>query len=110
MTHQKKARRAVRHYKPCKQCGTRFLARRAGMDFHAPKCRVRWNRAHADDTRTCKASPGATENTGVADCLFALTPVIAQSPIEALASNKRTTGNTFSGYTYISVWRIFLLC
>jgi hypothetical protein len=41
---QPQKRRVARHYKNCKQCGSRFLPRRANHDFHSTKCRVRWNR------------------------------------------------------------------
>jgi hypothetical protein len=41
---QPKKRRVARHYKNCKQCGARFLPKRANQDFHNTKCRKRWNR------------------------------------------------------------------
>lgn len=41
-----KARRVARHFKNCKQCGQRFLAKRANQEFHAKKCGLRWNRAN----------------------------------------------------------------
>jgi hypothetical protein len=37
-------RRKARHFRPCKQCGTRFLPKRVSQEFHTPNCRVRWNR------------------------------------------------------------------
>jgi hypothetical protein len=41
---QPRKRRVARHYKKCKQCGQRFLPKRANQDFHSTKCRKRWNR------------------------------------------------------------------
>ncbi len=37
-------RRKTRHFRPCKQCGIRFLPKRISQEFHTPNCRVRWNR------------------------------------------------------------------
>jgi hypothetical protein len=37
-------RRKTRHFRPCKQCGVRFLSKRVSQEFHTPNCRVRWNR------------------------------------------------------------------
>jgi hypothetical protein len=37
-------RRTPRKFKKCKQCGQRFLAKRANQEFHAEKCKLRWNR------------------------------------------------------------------
>ncbi len=37
-------RRRTRHFRPCKQCGVRFLPKRVSQEFHTPNCRVRWNR------------------------------------------------------------------
>jgi hypothetical protein len=43
----KSKRKSVpRHFKVCKQCGSRFLAKRANQEFHARKCFLRWNRAN----------------------------------------------------------------
>jgi len=39
-----KERRVARHFKNCKQCGKRFLAKRTNQEFHAKKCGLRWNR------------------------------------------------------------------
>ena len=41
---RKRARR-TRHFKTCKHCGVRFLAKRSDQEFHSPQCRVRWNRS-----------------------------------------------------------------
>jgi hypothetical protein len=43
----RKARRTRRHFKNCKQCGKRFLAKRANQEFCVKKCGLRWNRANA---------------------------------------------------------------
>jgi hypothetical protein len=40
----RKTRRAKRSYKNCKECGTRFLARRSDQEFHARKCLRRYLR------------------------------------------------------------------
>lgn len=75
--HQlRKARRRTRHFKPCKQCKTRFLAKRADQDFCKPKCRVRWNRVHRDVTDNCSDGPQAIENAGDNRAVFALPPVL----------------------------------
>jgi hypothetical protein len=44
---RKSSRKAVRHFKNCRQCGKRFLAKRANQEFDTKKCGLRWNRAHA---------------------------------------------------------------
>jgi len=38
---KQESRKMSRHYVNCKQCTKRFLAKRAGMEFCAPKCRYR---------------------------------------------------------------------
>lgn len=40
------SRRKTRHFRPCKQCNTRFLPKRVSQEFHTVNCRVRWNRIH----------------------------------------------------------------
>jgi hypothetical protein len=64
-----------RHFKPCKQCGTRFLARRSNQEFHTKKCAARWNRAHPpmdsadansqDGARNCQTPSVTRINIGV---------------------------------------------
>jgi hypothetical protein len=46
-TSAKRTRRVRRHFKGCKHCGKRFLAKRANQDFCAKRCGLRWNRANA---------------------------------------------------------------
>jgi predicted Zn-ribbon and HTH transcriptional regulator len=43
----KQKRTVPRHFKACKYCGARFLAKRVDQEFHTPKCKLRWNRAHS---------------------------------------------------------------
>ena len=64
-----------RHFKPCKQCGIRFLAKRSNQEFHAKKCAARWNRAHPpmdladpnsqDGARNCQTPSATRINIGV---------------------------------------------
>jgi hypothetical protein len=44
---RKSSHKTVRHFKKCRQCGKKFLAKRANQEFDAKKCGLRWNRAHA---------------------------------------------------------------
>lgn len=37
-------RHTPRKFKKCKQCGQRFLAKRANQEFHTEKCKLRWSR------------------------------------------------------------------
>jgi len=43
----RKTRHTRRHFKKCKQCDKRFLAKRANQEFCTKKCGLRWNRANA---------------------------------------------------------------
>lgn len=43
----KTSRRTVRHFKNCKQCDRRFLAKRTNQEFCAKKCGLRWNRKNS---------------------------------------------------------------
>jgi hypothetical protein len=43
------------------------------VDFHNPKCGLRWRRAHPDDRRTCTGHLGATDNTEVSEGVFTVT-------------------------------------
>ena len=74
------------HFKNCKQCDIRFLARRADQDFHSAKCALRWRRSHPDDRRNCAASRGAIENIGDNRAVFAVPPVMAVSGIEQVCA------------------------
>lgn len=76
-TGARKARRTTRHFKHCKQCDSRFLAKRSDQEFHTPKCRLRWNRAHPAETGNCTEPSGAIENVGVNEGKFAVCPVAA---------------------------------
>lgn len=81
----RKARRTTRHFKNCKQCDVRFLAKRADQDFHSAKCGLRWRRTHPDDRRNCTASPGAIENIGDKQGVFVVPPVMAVSGMEQVS-------------------------
>jgi hypothetical protein len=47
-----KARKVSRHFKNCKQCSKRFLAKRANQEFHAKSCGLRWNRSNRLNPQT----------------------------------------------------------
>jgi hypothetical protein len=81
----RKARRTTRHFKNCKQCDIRFLAKRADQDFHSAKCGLRWRRSHPDDRRNCTEPLGAIENTEVKQGVFVVPPVLAVSGIEQVS-------------------------
>ncbi len=71
------ARRKTRHFRPCKQCGARFLAKRSDQEFHSPKCRVRWNRSHPAVTDSCKQPLQTPVNTGDKGSVSTIPPVLA---------------------------------
>jgi hypothetical protein len=59
---RKSSRKTLRHFKNCRQCGKRFLAKRASQEFDGKKCGLRWNRAHASSRmmlETAQAAPQA---------------------------------------------------
>ena len=70
-------RRKTRHFRPCKQCNTRFLPKRVNQEFHTPNCRVRWNRSHPDVTNNCTVPPEMSRNIGDSEAVFAVPPVLA---------------------------------
>jgi hypothetical protein len=82
---RRKPRRTTRHFKNCKQCDIRFLAKRADQDFHSAKCGLRWRRSHPDDRRNCTEPLGAIENTEVKQGVFVVPPVLAVSGIEQVS-------------------------
>jgi hypothetical protein len=49
VTGNRKSQKKSRHFKNCKQCGTKFLPKRRTAEFHSPVCRLRWNRRHGQD-------------------------------------------------------------
>jgi hypothetical protein len=68
---QRRARRTTRHFRPCKQCGARFLAKRSDQEFHTPKCRVRWNRSNRRTvTDKCHEPSGTRINIGDNEAVF----------------------------------------
>lgn len=81
---ERNARRKTRHYKPCKQCGIRFLAKRTDQDFHAPKCGLRWRRNHTNDRRNCTEPSGTHINIGDNERVFAV-PV--ETPVSSSISS-----------------------
>ena len=66
----KSRRSRTRHFKNCKQCGTRFLAKRADQEFCKVRCRVRWNRSGVTDT--CHDHSGTRVNIGGNDGVFVI--------------------------------------
>jgi hypothetical protein len=70
----KEGRRKARHFKPCKQCGARFLAKRSDQEFDSAKCRVRWNRSHPAVTGNCLGRPEVNENRADNEAVFGFTP------------------------------------
>jgi hypothetical protein len=73
---QRKSRRTTRHFKPCKQCGVRFLAKRSDQEFHSPKCRVRWSRSHPTVTGNCPGPSESRINIGENEAVFAMPSVL----------------------------------
>lgn len=80
-THSK-ARRRTRHFKNCKQCQSRFLAKRADQEFCKAKCRVRWNRNHPNVTDNCADASQVIVNAPDTRANFALPPVSAPTPVD----------------------------
>lgn len=69
-------RRRTRHFKPCTQCGVRFLAKRSDQEFHNPKCRVRWNRFHPPVTDNCTEPSGTRINIDENEAIFTVPPIM----------------------------------
>jgi hypothetical protein len=69
-------RRRTRHFRPCKQCGARFLAKRSDQEFHSPKCRVRWNRSHSTVTDNCREPSNTRINIEDNKTVFAVSPIM----------------------------------
>jgi hypothetical protein len=74
-------RHKTRHFRPCKQCGARFLAKRSDQEFHSPKCRVRWNRSHPAITDNCTEPSETLVNIGDNEGVFTLPPVLVQTSV-----------------------------
>lgn len=62
-------RRRTRHFKNCRQCRSRFLAKRSDQEFCEAKCRVRWSRRVTD---TCHDRSGSRASIGENDGVFAV--------------------------------------
>ena len=55
---RKTNRRTVRHFKSCKQCGKKFLAKRSNQEFDSRRCGLRWNRVHASSRMMLETAQG----------------------------------------------------
>ena len=65
-------RRRTRQFMNCKQCWTRFQAKRTDQEFCKPKCRARWNRNQNWRTDNCHDHSGTRMHTGGNEGVFAV--------------------------------------